>query len=494
GGRWRLMPLEDADARYIHRVIVGLACVFAVDLVLEVWLAGAGASLELTVLRKFGIGLAIAGLLLALVVRGSLWRTDVDHRRGKTGKSALWRGLRNLIAVLVLLIPVSAIAGYVAFSRLLGTQIVLTGGLYILVNAVNALCTELIDELLNKETLIGSEIRRNLELTDDGAELMAFWIKAAVYVVVYLGAFLTLLVIWGAGGEDLSEWLYTALFGFKVAGVTVSIATLFLAVALFSGVLVLTRLFQRFLERRILPRTRLDYGVQHSIRASVGYIGFIVAAMFAVTTLGIDMTKLAIIAGALSVGIGFGLQNVVNNFVSGLILLIERPIKVGDLVVVGDKQGYVKKIKVRATEILTFDRASVFIPNSELISQSLLNKTHADKIGRVILPVGVAYGADTQNVRDILLALASAHPDVLKNPAPSVLFKGFGDSCLDFELRAFLGDVDKVATVGSDLCFEIDAAFRKENIEIPFPQQDVHWRDMARLESLVDKILAERKK
>ena len=486
--RWRLMPLDNSDARYIYRVIVGLAWVFAVDLVLGEWYVVKGASLELTILQNFIIGLLIAALLLALLVRNQLWQSDIELR--KIGQAGLWRGLHGLIAILVLLIPISALAGYVAFSRLLGTQIVLTGGLYILVSAVNALGMELIDELLSKKTEIGTKIRQNLELTDDGGELLAFWLKVAFSLVIYLSAVLTFLVIWGAGGEDLNEWLYTALFGFKIAGVTVSIATLFLAIILFSGILLVTRLLQRFLEHRILPRTRIDLGIQNSIRAATGYIGFIIAVVFAISTLGIDLTKLAIIAGALSVGIGFGLQNVVNNFVSGLILLIERPIKVGDWVVVGDRQGYVKKVKVRATEIQTFDRASVFIPNSDLISLPLLNWTHADKTGRVVVPVGVAYGTDTHKVRAVLLEVAASHPVVFKIPAPSVIFKGFGDSCLNFELRAFIQDVDKVVAVNSDLCFEIDETFRENGIEIPYPQQDVHWKDIERLENLVEKILA----
>ncbi|AEF99960.1 DUF3772 domain-containing protein [Methylomonas methanica] len=489
-GRWRLMPLNDNDARYVHKIILGLAWVFACDLVLDNWLSGV--SMELTLLRKFWVGLLIAGLLLALLIRPQLWRMDIQHRRKISDKAGIWRAIRALMGILVLMIPVSAIAGYVALSRLLGTQIVLTGSLYILTSVVVALCNELIEEALNKETELGKKIRHHLELTEDGGELLLFWLKAAVNTVIYVGAILALLVIWGAGGEDISVWLYSVFFGFNIGGVTVSLSTLLIAITLFSAVLLLTRLCQRFLQQTFFPRTRIDLGIQHSIRASVGYIGFIIAAGLAVSTLGIDLSKLAIIAGALSVGIGFGLQNVVNNFVSGLILLIERPLKVGDWVVVNDKQGYVKNINVRATEIQTFDRAAVFIPNSTLISNPLLNWTHADKTGRVVLPVGVAYGSDTRKVEKILLEVADAHPAVMTVLAPSVLFKGFGDSSLNFELRAFVQDVDKVMKVSSDLCYEIDAAFKRENIEMPFPQQDVHWKDMARLETLVAKILQDK--
>nr|WP_305908707.1 mechanosensitive ion channel domain-containing protein [Methylomarinum sp. Ch1-1]MDP4521559.1 mechanosensitive ion channel [Methylomarinum sp. Ch1-1] len=489
----RLMPLGDDAARYIHRIIIALAGVFAIDMILGAWLSGSGASLELTVLRKFVIGLLIAGLLLALVVRRSLWLSSTSEHPIIGGKSLFWKGLCGLIMVLALTIPISAIAGYVSFSRLLATQIILTGGLFILVSVIIALCSEVIDELFNKDAVLGSKVRFNLALTEEGSELLRFWIKVAVKLIVYVTAVLLLLVMWGAGGEDLSDWLYRAFFGFKVGGVTVSIAAIFFAIALFSGVLVLTRLLQNFLEYRVLAKTRIDYGVQHSIRASVGYIGFVLAALFAISTLGIDLGKLAIIAGALSVGIGFGLQNVVNNFVSGLILLAERPIKVGDWVVVGDKQGTIKKINVRATEIQTFDRASVFIPNSDLISNPLLNWTHADKTGRVIVPVGVAYGSDTQKIKDILLQVASAHPAIFKVPSPTVIFKGFGDSSLNFELRAFIEDVGNVVAVNSELCFAIDAAFREHGVEIPFPQQDIHWKDLARLESLVMKIISDKR-
>lgn len=196
--------------------------------------------------------------------------------------------------------------------------------------------------------------------------------------------------------------------------------------------------------------------------------------MAAIAVLGLDLSNLALIVGALTVGLGFGLQNVVNNFVSGLILLAERPIKVGDWIVVGDQQGYVKNIKVRATEITTFDRASIFVPNAELISGTVMNWTHADEMGRVVLPIGVAYGSDTNKVRDTLLMIANAHPQVLAEPKASVAFRGFGDSALDFELRCYIGDVNNTISVTSDLCFAIDEKFRKENIEIPFPQQDVH--------------------
>ena len=178
-------------------------------------------------------------------------------------------------------------------------------------------------------------------------------------------------------------------------------------------------------------------------------------------------------------GIGFGLQSVVNNFVSGLILLFERPIKTGDWIVVGDIEGYVKSIRIRSTQIQTFDRADVIVPNSDLISNPVTNWMLKEARGRIRVPVGVAYGSDTEKVRDILLEVASGHDMVIKDgsaPEPQVRFRGFGDSSLDFELRCHIEHIDNRMLVISDLNFAIDKAFREHGIEIPFPQRDIHVR------------------
>ena len=261
----------------------------------------------------------------------------------------------------------------------------------------------------------------------------------------------------------------------------ISLADILLAILIFVAVWALTRLFQRLLDEKLLPQTRLDPGVRHSLSALVGYIGFVVAAVFAISTLGLNLSNLALIAGALSVGIGFGLQNIVNNFVSGLILLIERPVKVGDWVVVGQHEGFVTRISVRATEIETFRRASVIVPNSELLSGAVTNWTHRDKYGRVDVKVGIAYGSDTDKARELLLACAREHEQILSWPAPHVLFLEFGDSALQFELRGFIAGVEQRFHVASDLHFAIDTAFRKAGIEMPFPQRDVHLRNLDEL-------------
>ncbi len=225
---------------------------------------------------------------------------------------------------------------------------------------------------------------------------------------------------------------------------------------------------QRWLDNTFLPATDLDAGLRNSIRTATGYVGVIATGVIAFTYLGLSLERLTIVAGALSVGIGFGLQSIVNNFISGLILLWERPIRVGDLVVVGDGEGYVRRINVRSTEIQTGDRSTLIVPNSNLISGVVRNRVRNDRIGRVLVSVPVPRAADPDHVSDIMRKAALAHREVMSEPQPRVFFKKVTENTIDFDLICFVDDIDSAGRVSSDLYFAIFRALRESGLgELP---------------------------
>jgi small-conductance mechanosensitive channel len=237
-----------------------------------------------------------------------------------------------------------------------------------------------------------------------------------------------------------------------------------------------TRVIQRSFVRRAALTGRLDNGIRDSVRTGLGYLGFIASVMAAASFLGLNASSLAIVAGGLSLGLGFGMQSIFNNFISGLILLVERPIKIGDWIAAGSSEGRVRKINVRATEIETIDKQTVIVPNAELITGSVKNWTYSDRVARVVISIGVSYDSDAEKVRELLLGIANAHPEILSVPAPNVIFMAFGESSLDFEVRTYIGDADRRIHVASDLRFQILSTLRANKIEIPFPQRDLNIR------------------
>ncbi|MGA2329631.1 MAG: mechanosensitive ion channel domain-containing protein [Bryobacteraceae bacterium] len=298
-------------------------------------------------------------------------------------------------------------------------------------------------------------------------------------VVLAVGAVLPELLarFGGAAGADLAK-IWSKPY-FHVGGLPVTFA-LVLKACLFVIILrLVTRLARRFIRRQVLDRTTLDPGQRYSIEKATGYFIVLLGLLIGLSATGLSLSSLAFLGGAAGVVIGFGLQNIAHNFVSGLILLVERPIKIGDRIEVGSLNGDVVQIGARSTWIRTNDNVVIIVPNSEFITSRVINWTANDRQVRFSLPVGVSYGSQPERVREILETVASAHPDVLPDPPPETLFVAFGDSSLNFELRVWTrNQVQTPKRLISDLYFAIFRRFREEGIEIPFPQRDLHLRSV----------------
>lgn len=490
----RLSDMADATARQtaFYTMVVAIALAFNIGLV------GAGEALDMP-----AAALAVYNLVTVLLASWGLWRVagvwsgrrraPVVAVEGEEAPQAdenwltenLVRGLRRGAYLLAVVTPLAAVAGYYALSRYILQSGILSavviGGVVILFLIANEASQALYEA--------GRENREAKGEADRGEAGVGLF-PVFIGFVLCLAAIPVLALVWGATTGDLREAYFGITQGFSIGETRFRPGDLLIAALVFGFGLFLTRLLQAIMRRAVMPRTKLDVGARSSIVSGLGYLGFFVAALSAISIGGIDLTNLAFLGAALGVGIGFGLQNIVNNFVSGIILLIERPIKVGDWIEVASTHGTVRKINVRSTEIKTFDKASYIVPNSELISGAVTNYTHEDVMGRVICPVGVAYGTDVRLVERILLEIARAHPMVLRRPPPAVIFQGFGASSLDFELRAFLRDVNWVLATRSDVNFEIERRFAEENIEVPFGQTDVTVKNAGEMIELMSRAAA----
>jgi potassium-dependent mechanosensitive channel len=493
---WRISTLTDDAADRVFRAISAYAMVLLVmapALVAISPMYAHGRFFELAGLRaELGalgglVAVILFGLAMLNLVRRRNWRyrpEDATEEASEQDLGALAHTAMLLVAAGVIASMVLCAIGYVNLGVFVVSSMTRTLILLGYAFGLRVLLCQGLRVATSAENALGRWLRHRLVLDDDGAARLVFWVMLAVDVVGAILLVATIAIMWGLPGAVLDQASDLAINGVDVGGFNLSLVNIALAVGVFVALLTAVRIFQRFLADRVLVQTRLELGVRDALATGVSYVGYVLAALITFAVLGLDVSNVALIFGALSVGIGFGLQHVVSNFVSGLILLIQRPIKTGDWIVVGDQQGYVRRISVISTEIQTFDAAAVIIPNSTMLSSQVVNWHLHNKLGRVIVRVGVAYDADPEQVRKVLLACAEQNADLLKRPAPQVIFQAFGESSLDFELRFFLREIDELLRVSSDLRFAIKKAFAEAGIEIPYPQRDLHIRGAGALAQL----------
>lgn len=333
--------------------------------------------------------------------------------------------------------------------------------------------------IISGHTQASYRIRAWLGIRADEPSAELGWLRLLIGFILWLTFGWYLLRVWDTTGNLVPLVVSYATDGIQIGDARFVPANILLGLLIFGLVVATTVWIKARLGKQWLRTAVRDRGSRDALVTITGYLGFIIAMLIGLTLAGVSFQGLALIAGALSLGIGFGLQNIVNNFVSGLILLFERPIKAGDYISVGEIEGFVKQIRIRSTELETLDNQNVIVPNSELISTQVTNWVLRDPSGRLRLQVGVAYGSDTAKVKKVLEEVAREHPEVITKgrlPGPSALFMGFGDSSLDFELRAWIRNIERRYHVTSDINFAVDNAFRENGIEIPFPQRDLHVR------------------
>lgn len=368
--------------------------------------------------------------------------------------------LPSLVLALQAFTVIAALVGYGSLGRYLTANVFDTLLLLVVAGVLRAALQESLPRAFDAAGPAGRALAVKLGADQATLRLIQFWLGILLDIVIPLAALFCLTIVWGAGREDAIMLGRHLIEGIRVGNVTLSITDLLFAILAFMIGIWITRLAQRFLDKRVFPGTQLDTGVRNSLRSGLGYIGVMVAAAVAVAVLGVNLSSLGLIVGALSVGIGFGLQNIVNNFVSGLILLIERPVKVGDRIVVAGNEGVVKRINVRATEIIDENRASVLVPNADFLGGAVINWTHKDQSARLHLTFRTPEALGAEGGRDLLIACATAHPEAQKTPAPSVLLKEIGDG-YGFELVVDIANAERMDEVASDLRFAVDKALRQ---------------------------------
>ncbi|WP_426661179.1 DUF3772 domain-containing protein [Rhodanobacter aciditrophus] len=472
---WRLLPLSDIAARRLRQfpwLLGGVALLVGLT---ERVIRSIGSSLPATVLLHALLALLVSALIGMLLVHLRRARREADATGDIQARRPLWVGLLSFTAATgVALCWLAVCLGFVALAFFVAVQMLWTGlvaaGLYLLLQLVR----DLFETLLSPQGRSGAHLQAGFDLAPGTLEQAATVLTGITRVLLALAALALVLVPFNAGPTELAQRALQLFSGHTLGQLTIDPGTVLGAIAVFVLGLVALRMLKRWLGEQLLPKTAMDPGMRDSLVTLLGYLGGVLVFALALAALNVSLQSIAWIASALSVGIGFGLQAVVQNFISGLILLVERPVKVGDWVSLSSEvEGDIRRINVRATEIQLWDRSTVIVPNSQLITQNVRNVTHASAQGRVRILLPMPLDTDAARARQLMLDALKAHPSTLGTPPPVVRLDNVNASSMTFSITSYVRSPRDVGAVKSDILFDILARLREAQLPLSTPQSMV---------------------
>lgn len=469
GQKWRLIDMSDEKAKSLcHTLLFSIILICFVS-----FLQSMARRTDMTVEMEYAVKV-VANLVKAacvILVSGRIFYTPSQQTEtiSEDENTSTSSKIGTLITLTMSVSFILSLFGYIRLSEFILNRFIIS----IIFGGAVFIIYQLIKVILHQICKI-KYWQKSLHMSKKFMNKVEFWIGFLIAPIFLFVTTFFLLGIWGVSVDILLQSAKKVLTGFYIGGMKISLVSIFMGIAAFLVSLFAFKMIKNSLQTGNLSKVEMDPGVRNSLVAGIGFLGTIISLLIALVVMGGSLKGLALIAGALSLGAGLGLQNVVNNFVSGIILLFERPIKIGDWVIIAGQEGIVKRINIRSTVLETFTKSDVIIPNADILSSSLINMTHDSKFGRVDITIGVAYHSDIDLVKKILLEIPLENKKVLQKPQPFVSFTDFGASSLDFKLSCYTADITNRAGISTDLRERILARFREENIEIPFPQQDIH--------------------
>ena len=467
---WRLPNLLDRTADALRWFPWLLGGAFLLLGVLEHLNSTAGTSLPAAVCTRALLALLISGLIGTALMRVKRIKRSHDHQHHSV-THPLWIGaLAGLATLAVVVAWLAVFTGYIAFAFFISWQMLWIGMIVSSLYILTHLQHDLFETLLNPKGRSGQKLQSAFNISPSALEQSSTVLSALCRVLLLMVAVGTLLMPFGGGPNDLFSHIGNVFVGLRVGELTIKPGAIFNALIVFVVGLMVVRIIKRWLSEQLLPKTKFDLGMQMSIVTLLNYVAVVIVFALALKTADVSLQSLTWIASALSVGIGFGLQAIVSNFISGLILLAEQPVKVGDWVSMSGVEGDVKRINVRATEIQLWDRSTMIVPNSQFITQNLRNVTHGNALGRVKITLPMPLGTDAAKMREIMLEALNDNKATLETPAPYVTLDDITSSAMSFSGVAYVRSPREASGVKSELLFDLLARLEKAQLPLSTPQ------------------------